>query len=115
MSATATTSIRRPGAWQQRAIADAQRFLHARTLVRRGPEPGPRTYSKAFWNPVGHSHPMERHVQAASCAASGGGFEVSDVAAGAVPLSRELGACKAAPSVNRASNYPAWKVRGRRK
>ena len=107
----AITSIRLPGAWQQRALDAAQHFLQARTLVRTGPESGPRTYTKAFHLPVGHSHPMERHVQARSCDAERGGHQVSDIAAGAVALSTELERCRAPPYVNRASAYPKWRPR----
>jgi putative component of membrane protein insertase Oxa1/YidC/SpoIIIJ protein YidD len=108
-SANALTSIRLPGAWEATALQTAQRYLRANTLVRRGTEPGPRAFAKYFHSPVGHSHPMERHMRATSCdAAAGGALEVSEIGAGAVPLSNELDGCRAPPHVNRAR----WKVRG---
>ena len=90
LSVHATSSLRLPGAWETTARREAQRYLHARTLVRRGPAvDGPRVFRKPWTTPAGHTHPMERSVQAASCDAShagGGAYAVSDMVAGAAPL-----------------------------
>ena len=107
-SENAVTSIRLHGSWHERAVRAAESFLDSSMLVRKGTERGPRTFRKAFRSPVGHSHPMERHMQAAACGATHGGLEVSDIGVGAVPLSNDLAECPASPSVNRAR----WKVRG---
>ena len=120
----AITSIRLPSSpqvqrtgrtWEKAALNAASEYLRAPSLVRRGVEPGPKLYGKSFHTPVGHSHPMERHIRAAGCeaprAAGLRAYEVSDVAAGAAALSSELKQCPAPPTVNRASRYPKWRPR----
>ena len=105
----ATTSIRLPGRWQSRAVAEAQSFLRARTLIRaRGAAAGPRRFHKAFSDPPGHSRgPMEREMSAESSASAcdatsaaptrvvmaGAEFALSDVVAAAVPLAGQPHEC----------------------
>jgi hypothetical protein len=65
--------------------------------VRTGDAIGPRTFSKTFHSPAGHTHPMERTVVPISCGAPGlrssTAYEVSDITAGAVPFEEQLDGC----------------------
>ena len=95
LAPAAVTSIRLPGAWERSALAVAARVLSAQTLLRVGNASGPRVYRKAGrWStPAGHTHPLERSIEPASCRApprGGGGragaVEVSDLVIAAIPV-----------------------------
>jgi len=95
LAPAAITSIRLPGAWEQRALAAAARVLSAQTLLRVGNASGPRVYRKVGrWStPAGHMHPLERSIEPASCDALPRGscgraqaVEVSDLVIAAIPV-----------------------------
>ena len=71
LASSAVTSLRLPGAWEQRAIDAAARVLRAHELVRHGPAAGPRLFRKhgGWTTPAGHTHPLERSLDAVACAA----------------------------------------------
>ena len=109
----AITSIRLPGAWEATAQEEARKYLSASSLLvssgsrgsrgssEAGVGPGPHALRKQFSTPVGHSHPMERTVEPASCAAPHltpmsawmSAYRVSPSAAAAVPFASQLPQC----------------------
>uniref|UniRef100_A0A7S0LLN3 Uncharacterized protein n=1 Tax=Coccolithus braarudii TaxID=221442 RepID=A0A7S0LLN3_9EUKA len=89
--ADAVSSLRLPGAWESRAVAEAARLLAAPTWVRTGDSPGVRTFSKQ-WGASRHYGLEDHFKQARSCEADqvlGRGnsivTEVSSLVADSIP------------------------------